>query len=1073
MAANKTSPAIISFLLNHGAQVDTEDKLKRTPLLFAIGRNSSSSHGIKPILQKEEQLQEQERLLCVKILLEAGADVRHCDRDGNDALHYATSRCYRSIAQHLLTADPSLCLVKNSQGKTAITLQQAVEWGHPAIVSILLQHGMDVNEEDERKRTPLMLAIGQVSSPTQEEDRLQCVKILLEAGANVLHCDEYGNNALHYATSHRYRSIAQHLLTVNPFLCLVKNSNERTALHMAASKSQPDIISILLQHGAKVDEEETFRATPLLLAIGLNSSPSEEKDRLQCVKILLQAGANVRHRNWFGENAFHYASRKNFLHIAEHLLTVDPFLCLVKDSVERTALHIAAYKAQPDIISLLLQHGAQVDEEDEWERTPLLLAIRYFFSSSEEERGRQCVKILLEAGADVRHCDPDGNDALHYASRNGLLHIAEHLLTVDPCLCLVKNSAERKALHIAADEAQPDIISLLLQHGAQVEQEDNEKRTPLLLAIGRNSCPSKEERRLHCVKILLEAGANVRHCDRTGYNALHYAIRNSYQSIVQELIMTDLSLLDAKNNIGKTPFDLADDNVKVQIEKLKALLKQDNPVLDAVTGGPHCPVSDQSCGSKKYNDKTKKAPGLSRPAAAAKSWTTDMVVPGNCSSTKTEAFDSSTNPQWQSTSFCDNVTRKRKTSWQSWFRAPSSFSPVQQSLHPQRYVQHKRQRLLLKRRKKADSQENWNMDVSFTSFNYQLANPHSNLSLRWASSLAIFTSSHPSTHMMKLHLPKVPEVFRPLRCSSPCSLWLERHYEPLQHPDGRSSPQEMREGVLQKCLATVLMTYTMLAANSCTERRNTRWNFAASMDVRSLLETREGTLQKCLAAFLPTPSNHPKGKGYCYDCMRYFKPHIKSDFLRTLDVSEEDILDGDSWETIEIPELFIQITQSTFDRKLKGPCERPGGSSELPPLWRATRDPSESMPAAQIHPNQCLLRRYIRINASCADTFEPMPPAQIHPSQCLLRRYIRINASCADTFEPMPPAQIHPNQCLLRRYIRINASCADTFDGYGGRVYVGSVTEDASYIRVNASCADTSESMPPVQIHPNQCLLRR
>ncbi|CAG0902805.1 unnamed protein product [Cyprideis torosa] len=37
-------------------------------------------------------------------------------------------------------------------------------------------------------------------------------------------------------------------------------------------------------------------------------------------------------------------------------------------------------------------------------------------------------------------------------------------------------------------------------------------------------------------------------------------------------------------------------------------------------------------------------------------------------------------------------------------------------------------------------------------------------------------------------------------------------------------------------------------------------------------------------------------------------------FLRTLDVAEEDILDGDSWGTIEIPELFIQITQSTFDR---------------------------------------------------------------------------------------------------------------------------------------------------------------
>ncbi|CAG0910203.1 unnamed protein product, partial [Cyprideis torosa] len=327
------------------------------------------------------------RLQCVKILLDAGASIQHCDKNGNIALHYATRDNHPCIAQYLLTVDPSLCLVKNAQGKTALTIQQAVEWKNSVIISILIQHGAPVDEEDQEKRTPLLLAIGWDSSLADEKNQLQCVKVLVEAGANVLHRDRSGHNALRYATRKHYMSIAQYLLTVDPSLCRVKNSQGKTALHNAADKAQPALISFLLQNGADVEAEDKWKQTPLLSAIGWRTSPSEEGDRLQCVKVLVEAGANTRHRNMKGRNALRCATGKKYLLIVQYLLTVDPSLCLVKNSRGETALKLfrAAEWGLVDSLSLLLQHGAQVDEEDEEKLTPLLLAIGRNSSPSEEE----------------------------------------------------------------------------------------------------------------------------------------------------------------------------------------------------------------------------------------------------------------------------------------------------------------------------------------------------------------------------------------------------------------------------------------------------------------------------------------------------------------------------------------------------------------------------------------------------------------------------------------------------------------------------------------------------------------
>ncbi|CAG0907744.1 unnamed protein product, partial [Cyprideis torosa] len=458
-------------------------------------------------------------------------------------------------------------------------LHLAAKRAHSHMVDLLLRNGAEVDAQDRWKRTPLLRAIERESSPSEEEDRLRCAEFLLQAGANVRHCDDDGNNALHYASESRFLSIAQHLLTVDASLCLVKNSQGNTAitLQQAAEWGHPAIISILLQHGVQVDKADGWKRTPLLRAIGWGSPPSEEEDRLQCVKILLHDGANVRHCDGDGNNALHYATESRYPSIVKHLLTVDPSLCLVKNSLREAALTLqqAAEWGLPNSISLLLQHGALVYAQDRWKRTPLLQAIGWRSSPSEEEDRLRCVEVLLQAKANVRHCDQDGKNALHYATENRYLSIAQHLETVDPSLGLMN----------AAEKVDFEKVSLLLQKGAQVNAEDGWKRTPLLWAIGWKSSPSEEEDRLRCVEVLLQAGADIRHCDEDGDNALHYAVKSRFLSIVQHLIIVDRSLLDVKNKKGKTPSDLAEGNIKAHIEKVEGLLDRDDALWYAVSDG--------------------------------------------------------------------------------------------------------------------------------------------------------------------------------------------------------------------------------------------------------------------------------------------------------------------------------------------------------------------------------------------------------------------------------------------------------------------------------------------------------
>lgn len=78
----------------------------------------------------------------------------------------------------------------------------------------------------------------------------------------------------------------------------------------------------------------------------------------------------------------------------------DGYFGVAKNS---TALHVAAWRARPTTVKLLIERGAPINEPDGDGRTPLTLAVRACVDSHwVERRSPACVAALLQAGASVQ-----------------------------------------------------------------------------------------------------------------------------------------------------------------------------------------------------------------------------------------------------------------------------------------------------------------------------------------------------------------------------------------------------------------------------------------------------------------------------------------------------------------------------------------------------------------------------------------------------------------------------------------------------------------------------------------------
>ncbi|KAK7115490.1 ankyrin repeat domain-containing protein 27-like [Littorina saxatilis] len=149
-----------------------------------------------------------------------------------------------------------------------------------------------------------------------------------------------------------------------------------------------------------------------------------------------------------------------------------------RDNKGYTALHMAAYYGQGQLIDLLIQSGAVVDATDYLGLTPLHLAC---------QRGYQKdMLLLLHFGADVMCKDNDGNTPLHHCCYNGHEDCVKALVFSDSTIRRLEvntmNEHGDTALHMAAKWGYESIVKTLLENGANATIKNRKRQSPIHVA---------------------------------------------------------------------------------------------------------------------------------------------------------------------------------------------------------------------------------------------------------------------------------------------------------------------------------------------------------------------------------------------------------------------------------------------------------------------------------------------------------------------------------------------------------------------------------------------------------------
>jgi len=272
LAANVNSPKLVSWLLSNGAEATAALDDGMTPLHCAC-QTGDGCDVAAILLEHDSSLLCRTRKSTAEI---SGITALH------DATEFADLMTVRVLLKHKVDVD-----AVTSAGVSALHI--AAKHGHVDIVAELLLHGakIDVLANDAKGSSicPLLYAV--------ENNHLAVVAKLRDAGANVnvgqSYCGRKQVTCLHLAAMRQNIEMVRHLLAVPGIDVNACDSDNATALHIAARGGFVDVTELLIQHGVDVN-------------IGMSSGQSSNQTALHCAVryrhvelacMLLAAGADV------------------------------------------------------------------------------------------------------------------------------------------------------------------------------------------------------------------------------------------------------------------------------------------------------------------------------------------------------------------------------------------------------------------------------------------------------------------------------------------------------------------------------------------------------------------------------------------------------------------------------------------------------------------------------------------------------------------------------------------------------------------------------------------------------------
>jgi len=362
--------------------------------------------------------------------------------------------------------------------------------GKQELVELLLAHGAEVNAKNHQGCTALVWAV--------EYEHSEVVQALLEAGADVTATNALGRCVLGSALK------SEHRLIIELLLAKIKQATQhlKLSLHQAATEGQLDIFKQHIESGMDIDMRDEAGHSPLLLAT--------QHGRISIIKYLLKRSADVTSQGY---------------------------------SLLNTALNQAFITQNFDCLNTLLT----VDCEQFFKAFQMWQPVDGILYKAVKVGHKKLVQAILASSVSGEITNPGYEAALLSAAIHGRHDMVVLLIDAWTEYAFFRSDlfvlAIAKAMRHAAEYNQPQVITVLLEKGYDINVKDGNRGTALTQAV--------ESGHTQLVKMLLSKGADRRVRNFYDENLLMIAAKYKHKDLTAFFIAEGFAVNEV-NARGRT-----------------------------------------------------------------------------------------------------------------------------------------------------------------------------------------------------------------------------------------------------------------------------------------------------------------------------------------------------------------------------------------------------------------------------------------------------------------------------------------------------------------------------------------
>ena len=344
MIVSEANHEILECLIKAGADVNIRDTFGKTALTYAAAAGKKDCVNLLIAAAAEDKntpllcAAMENRCECVRILVQAGADVNIKGKSWNSAL----TLTYCPVCAEVLLEAGADVNATNIDGLSP--LLKSIKTKNISCVKLLLKYGADVNATDIDGLSLLLLSIKSKNIP--------CVKLLLKYGLDVNWVQKY-DSPLTCAIEKRYaHDCVAKLIQAGADVNLTRHIDGFTPLMLAVYQASERLVRLLLRSGCKINicNERGQNA--------LKNCASVSNQNVKLMTLLFAAGETIEGKITYSDRWKHREVDLNHLcreAIRKHLLEMDPYTHLF-DRVPQLGL--------PTSLCAYVLYNQTLDEDD-------------------------------------------------------------------------------------------------------------------------------------------------------------------------------------------------------------------------------------------------------------------------------------------------------------------------------------------------------------------------------------------------------------------------------------------------------------------------------------------------------------------------------------------------------------------------------------------------------------------------------------------------------------------------------------------------------------------------------------